>query len=197
MPFNFNPDTVSYTDDDDEPIDAASEEENYLEEAILLALLLAGRMSKKDISPKTFGDELWTLIVDAYLVSFLVGRGGLGSVADDDWEIVGEGLVGQRGYLDNFVKQLAAGDMPEGTINNRATMYILSSGAMYEFGRRRAMIVSGNYSEELWELSDAEHCGDCSSLNALGWQPIGSLPTLPRAGSTQCLSNCKCNISYR
>lgn len=192
----WNPDTAEYEDGDD-PIDTAAQDDGYLEETAVLATLLAGRMSSKDISPKSFGNELWALIVDAYIVSYLLGRGGLGSMADDDWTALGDGLVGQREFLDNFVKQLSSDDIAEGTIRNRATMYILSSGAMYEYGRHRAKIASGNYSEELWDLGAAEHCPDCQDLNARGWVELGSLPTVPRAGSTQCLSHCKCAIRYR
>lgn len=197
MAVTFDTDTGEYLDEDGNPIDSMEQEESYVEETVALAALLALRMGKGDITPSTFGADLWALIVDAYLVSYLLGRGGVGNMADDDWSSVGDGVVGQREFLDNFVKQLAAGDMPEGTIRNRATLYILSSGAAYEMGRRRAKLASGNYDEELWSLGAAEHCSDCTSLNLLGWQPIGTLPTVPRAGATQCLSNCKCNIMYR
>jgi len=192
----WNPDTAEYEDGDD-PIDTATQDDGYLEETAVLAALLAGRMSSKDISPKSFGDELWALIVDAYIVSYLLGRGGLGSMADDDWTALGDGLVGQREFLDNFVKQLDSEDMAEGTIRNRAAMYILSAGAMYEYGRHRAKMASGNYSEEKWSLGDTEHCSGCTSLAALGWVELGSLPTVPRAGATPCLSHCACRIEYR
>ena len=42
----------------------------------------------------------------------------------------------------------------------------------------------------------AEHCPDCISFAAEGWQPIGHFPT-PCDGSTQCLVNCQCHKEYR
>ncbi|HCB13617.1 MAG TPA: hypothetical protein DEP36_08655, partial [Gammaproteobacteria bacterium] len=79
----------------------------------------------------------------------------------------------------------------------RARLYVNASGAAYEYGKLAAVIASGNFTEEFWQLGDAEHCADCESLNSQGWVKIGTLGTVPRAGATECLVNCQCEIRYR
>ena len=45
-----------------------------------------------------------------------------------------------------------------------------------------------------WVLGVAEHCPDCLILAANSPYTKLSLPTTPRAGSTKCLSNCRCSL---
>lgn len=41
------------------------------------------------------------------------------------------------------------------------------------------------------------NCDDCTGLAGRGWVEIGTLPTVPGAGSTICLTSCKCHLEYR
>ena len=88
---------------------------------------LAVRMANKEITSSQFGDQLWIAIKDAYIVSYLFGRGGLGSMTPQDWGSVGGALGEQRKYLNRFVEQLGSGEMAEGSIVNRSAMYINSA----------------------------------------------------------------------
>lgn len=47
-----------------------------------------------------------------------------------------------------------------------------------------------------WLFGDAEHCPECIYLEANSPFTKQSLPTTPRAGSTRCLTNCKCVIVF-
>jgi len=45
-----------------------------------------------------------------------------------------------------------------------------------------------------WELGVAEHCPDCVALSASSPFAPKELPTVPRAGGTVCLMNCRCAL---
>jgi hypothetical protein len=45
-----------------------------------------------------------------------------------------------------------------------------------------------------WVLGKAEHCPDCIVLASQSPFTKQSLPTVPKAGATQCRSNCKCKL---
>lgn len=159
---------------------------------------LADRQADGRLSPADFGDLLWQETKDEYIRQYLVGIGGILLMTQVDWGSIGGMLKRERGYLDNFVSQLSArDDLAPGTVRNRARMYINGAGEAYERAYRRAIVRSGAFSEEYWSLGPTEHCPDCIDLNGRGWVPIGDLPTLPRAGGTQCKNNCTCFISYR
>ena len=113
MPITWNPDGAEYLDDGS-PIDADSvieTESEYLGESTLAIAALAVRMANKEITSSQFGDQLWIAIKDAYIVSYLFGRGGLASMTPQDWGSVGGALGEQRKYLNRFVEQLGSHDM--------------------------------------------------------------------------------------
>lgn len=45
-----------------------------------------------------------------------------------------------------------------------------------------------------WQLGAAEHCEDCEHIAGDGPYTVGTLPTIPGAGETDCLSNCACYL---
>lgn len=48
-----------------------------------------------------------------------------------------------------------------------------------------------------WVMLADEHCQDCPRIAAGGPYAADGLPTYPRAGQTQCLTNCKCVLVRR
>jgi len=159
---------------------------------------LADRRADGRLSPEDFGDLLWQETKDEYIRQYLVGIGGLLLMTQVDWGSIGGMLKRERGYLDNFVSQMSVrDDLAAGTIKNRARMYVNGAGEAYERAFRRAIGRSGAFTEEYWALGPTEHCSDCIDFNSWGWVPLGDLPTIPRAGGTQCKNNCTCFISYR
>ena len=200
MPITWNPDGAAYLDDGS-PIDADSvieTEGEYLEESTVAIAALATRMANKEITSTQFGDLLWTAIKDAYIVSYLFGRGGLASMTQQDWGSVGGALGEQRKYLNRFVEQLGGGEMPEGSIANRSAMYINSARESFERGRYRAVVVSGAFTEERWVFGATEvHCGGCQDYAGLDWVKLGRIKAFPGDGSTECLTWCGCHKEYR
>ncbi len=48
-----------------------------------------------------------------------------------------------------------------------------------------------------WRLGSARHCVDCPLLAANSPYTQETLPTMPRAGSCQCRTNCKCFLEFK
>jgi len=130
-----------------------------------------------------------------YIRQYLVGIGGEGRMTQADWGSIGGMLKEQYGHLDDFVKEIAAGNLTEAQIRVRMDMYINSAREAYE---RAQLKVAKNTDkkEESWMLGQSEHCDDCLAYADEGWQPLGHFPS-PGAGKTVCLTNCQCHKEYR
>jgi len=130
-----------------------------------------------------------------YIRQYLVGIGGEGRMTQADWGSIGGMLKEQYGHLDDFVKEIAAGNLTEAQIRVRMDMYINSAREAYE---RAQLKVAKNTDkkEEAWMLGQSEHCDDCLAYADEGWQPLGHFPS-PGAGKTVCLTNCQCHKEYR
>jgi hypothetical protein len=106
----------------------------------------------------------------------------------------------QYRYLDrkigNFFEQVEAGELSEDETARRARMYINSTREAYEVAQGRRLQGS-QYNEEKWFTTSGESCADCENLERLGWIEVGTLPSVPGAGKTACLTNCECYIAYR
>lgn len=156
---------------------------------------LGEQVSQGILSKTAFSTAFRQEIKDETIRQYVAGRGGIGSMTQADWGRVGRLIREQYKYAAKF--ESALGDLSEAAIVNRASLYAQATGAAFEYGHKAAIIVSGKFKEEFWELGDAEHCSDCVDLNAKGWVPIGDLGTVPRAGATACMVNCQCNLKYR
>jgi hypothetical protein len=167
-------------------------------------LTLSEMVADQAISPGDWQSALRQEIKDNYLTQYFVGRGGREQMTPQDWGSVG-GMIGEQyGYLEDFAAEVAAGDLSQGQIYNRARMYINSSREAYERGLQRTVEERG-YTEHRWVLANAEHCEDCISLAEEGWKPVEEPfispstgeETLPGMGDTICLTSCQCHIEYR
>ena len=97
----------------------------------------------------------------------------------------------------NFADAIANGEITIAQALNRANMYAGNARTQYwDAWRSRNRAGVGRTLIEKRNLGAAEHCGDCTTLHARGWQMAGTLPT-PGDGSTECLSNCKCTLEVR
>ena len=111
------------------------------------------------------------------------------SKEDEDW--LARARSFEYRYLEGFIKALTSLEETE-EFWWRADMYIDAMDAMFEAGRVDA------YPNEAttvhWRLGVADHCPDCVDLALGGPYRPDSLPTTPRSGYTQCLSNCQCSL---
>jgi len=123
-----------------------------------------------------------------------LGRGGWAQMTPSDWGHVGRKLRDEYAYLRGFAEALASGTLSESQINVRVSQYVNGIWSRYWRGEMGAMQEAG-MTEERRILTPAEHCADCESYAAQGWQPLGSLPE-PGDGSA-CGHNCRCIKVYR
>ena len=157
---------------------------------------LAERVSSGQLSSREFLTVFKQEIKDEYIRQYVAGRGGLGSMTQQDWGELGSMIKEQYNYANNFATEISG--LSEAQIVNQAGMYIEAANQAFEAGYRKAVTTSGNFSEERWVLGgSAEPCSDCTGYAAMGWQPLGTIPTLPGAGATKCKSRCQCHMEYR
>lgn len=153
---------------------------------------LAERVSSGQLSSREFLTVFKQEIKDEYIRQYVAGRGGVGSMTQQDWGKLGSLIKEQYAYANNFATEIAG--LSEAQIVNRAGMYIEAANQAFEAGYRKSVIESGNFTEERWVLGDKQHCSGCVDNSERGWVKIGELPAF---GSTPCGSRCGCHISYR
>lgn len=204
MPFTWDIGTARYRDTDSGQFMSRENVRGYLGESLAASQDVGGDIADAlltgQVSVADWRDQFRLELKDEYIRQYLLGRGGLGQMDQAAWGQIGGMLKEQYGYLESWVAELEGADladMPEGAFKNRARMYVNSAREGYERGLHRAVLASGQFSEERWVLSDAEHCDGCIDLAGRGWVPLGSLGAYPGDGSTPCLSNCKCHKEYR
>lgn len=149
----------------------------------------AGRITLEQWREQTARD-----LKDVHLYSGAAARGGWAQMTQSDFGLVGAELRRQYAYLDNFAQQIANGTQKlDGAFVNRLRLYAQSGRLTYARIDLRVNAALG-MDEERNVLHPADHCEECQFLRDLGWVPIGTLPPI---GERECLTNCRCTISYR
>lgn len=87
-------------------------------------------------------------------------------------------------FFDDIVR-----DKSRTNVYRRIDMYVDTINSIYHAGVVRATPVDTIWH---WILHPAEHCDGCKLLAKYSPYTKFTLPTTPKAGATQCLSNCKC-----
>jgi hypothetical protein len=125
----------------------------------------------------------------------MAGRGGRKFMTQADWGRIGGDLAFQYGRLDDFAREIAAGELSPARIAARAQLYVNAPHQAYESGRREAKIVAGFTQERRNAVMDQGTCGDCADYHRKSWQPINTLP--PPGSGCACGANCRCEMEYR
>lgn len=134
------------------------------------------------------------LIRESWLTNAVAGRGGRDAMSSQDWGRTGGRLSFELSRLDNFANQIYLGRLSPDQILWRIQLYFQASTTAFYDGLTSAKAEAG-MTEERRIMTPAEHCEDCMNYEAMGWQPIGSLPE-PGEDSA-CMRNCKCYKEYR
>jgi len=168
---------------------------------------LATNLSTGSISLQIWQTEMRKDIKNLYLNQYMIGRGGRAQMTQQDWGRCGAMLKDQYKYLDNFAADLAKMNVAEREvyIRARSQLYANASNEAFERGRA-ATAMSLGVDECTWHLTKAEHCDTCIGRDRAGPRPIGlrggymddeAGEVFPADGSTICITNCKCYLSYR
>ena len=133
-----------------------------------------------------------------YIQEYVLGRGGLEQMTQQDWGSIGGMLAEQYRYLDDFAAEIASGNLTQAQVEARLAMYFDSSSEAFERANARAHGVPelpqypGDGSTRCltncrchWEIEEtdggwearwildpaAENCDDCIE-NAQKWNPL-------------------------
>lgn len=145
-----------------------------------------------------------------YGQAFTHGKGRAASVwnqakvllTPQDQEFLDGAVAAEAQYFKKFmqtVKKFPSNQDPEGTVRlmpfeTRLDLYRDTLDSMLFAGAVAALHPD---TPVWWELSpECDHCRDCLALSAASPWTVGTLPTTPRAGATECLSRCCCHLRF-
>jgi hypothetical protein len=139
--------------------------------------------------------QMMSEIKQAHLASAMAAHGGREAMSQADWGWAGQRIREQYQFLRNWANELANGTAPlDGRLISRARLYGNAPVTTFEAMKGRDARNSGAKMEERNVLSSADHCGECPSLAARGWLPLG---TLPPVGTRECRVRDRCRIERR
>jgi hypothetical protein len=126
---------------------------------------------------------------------YVLGRGGLEQMTDNDWIVVQNLTDAQYRYLQGFGAAIAEGGLSPAMIQARAGQYADAARPALGTARQVAVELAG-YKQERWVRTASESCLDCIAFDGMGWQALGYFP-IPGAGRTRCLTHCRCYKVYK
>lgn len=152
----------------------------------------AKALKRGDISLDEFTGRVQKSVADNWEKAHRMGRGRKLDAGDEEWL---KGAVrAETGYARKFGQDIVADKVSDKRLDQRSRMY----GASVNSSWWNAKVESQPPGTEMdWVLGNAEHCPDCLILAANSPYTAQSLPTVPKAGDTACLSHCKCKIRFR
>ena len=128
-----------------------------------------------------------------------LGAGGLDKPSQREYGRMGAMLRDDYRRITNLITDVQAGKATLPQALNRVQGYIGSARVNFYAAERDAAAEGarqrGVSLEERRRLGVAEHCGDCVSFAALGWQPLGVL--YPPGVGSSCTSHCRCLLERR
>lgn len=168
---------------------------------VLIGLIVAelraytNRLAGGTITIAEWQKLLSATLIDLHIALAIAGAGGSGQYSAKHQAQTSARLREQLRYLERFARQIELGHRQANTperLQSRTKLYPFAANRTYEENRRLSA-QAWRFSMERNVLGIAEHCPECLSLTALGWQPIGSIKP---PGTRLCLVNCKCRIQY-
>jgi len=159
---------------------------------------LAADAVNGEISSQVFFEAAQAELRNSHNAFASLGKGGWSQMDAQTWGRNGGHLQSEYAHLRDFAKAIENGEVTEAQAQARARMYGGKAYSRYMDEDARLKQESGDLTEERWvSQGDDRVCADCAELASRGWVTIGSLGTVPAAGDTQCLGNCRCRIEYR
>lgn len=139
-------------------------------------------------------DAIKAEIKQEWLVAMMAGRGGKDQMTQADYGRLGGRLSYEYRKLADFAIEIKSGNLSEAQIRARIALYADGARTGFWDGLQAAQTAAGK-TEERRILGEAEHCQSCMAYAAMGWQPLGSLPS--PGTQCECLHNCKCTKEYK
>ncbi len=155
---------------------------------------IEGRLSKEE-AEKLLRREL----KQAYRRAFELGHESSGmsdwvELTDRDLEWLESAYREEVGYLKRFLDDVDAG---RGAMDYRKRWRMYVDTLEHVFFSGKMVSVPEGFVID-WVMNRlAEHCEGCEILKKNSPYTRNSLPTVPKAGATPCLSNCRCRLRVR
>lgn len=130
---------------------------------------------------------------DSYLLGKLYSQNTETSITQQEERMLNTLVRSELDFMERFANDVInkQGKM---SYTKRLNMYVNSLVAVFTSGK---MAYIPEDSIIYWKLgSNDKHCVTCLSLSANSPYTKKNLPTVPKAGHTQCLSNCNCYLEY-
>ena len=132
--------------------------------------------------------KAYQLGIKASATGVVVGH----TMTSEDQRWVESSWKHEQTYFNRFLDSALRGNLSPSQIRQRAGMYGAAVRGVYEAGR-----VVGSHPDSLiwWVYNpEAHHCTSCIYLRDQSPYTKRTLPTTPRAGLSECLTNCKCHL---
>ncbi len=143
--------------------------------------------------------QLRKLFRETYKQAFLMGWRSSGlsewvQLSDEDWQWLESALKEEFTYLSQFLDHIQKGyqKMP---YRKRWKMYVDTLDHVFWVGK--ISVIPEEFVIDWMVDSKAERCKGCLFLKQNSPYTVWTLPTVPKAGATPCLSNCKCKLRVR
>lgn len=130
---------------------------------------------------------------DAYSLGKSFGTGGNSVLSDTERRFITYQVTKEVGFMSGFASDLLSqsGTLPYG---KRMDMYVTGLDAVFGFGR---LVYMPEDVQIIWKLGYTDkHCPDCLMFAKNNPYTKKTLPGYPKSGNSQCLSNCRCSLSY-
>ena len=168
--------------------------ESYIEQSKVELDDITDQLLSGEISVGEWEQEMILELRDAHTNSYALGHGGIGRLGDRQIDRIADMVEAEAVYLRGFSEDILAGNLSEAQIRDRASMYVEGIYKSFELGREDAHNDAG-FDEEKRVRNATESCDDCIEYEALGWQPIGTLPSI--GAQCACRSRCRCHKEFR
>ncbi len=142
-----------------------------------------------------FQKDGWKTIKTTFAQQYILGRGGVGKMADSDYATLKKELRYQSKMWRGFAVDIKAGNVSPAQMQMRLGMYGEASKVAFFDGQLAAAIAAG-MTEELNVMNPGlENCEGCIERTNRGWQPIGTLGRITKG--TPCMVHCGCGRKTR
>lgn len=166
----------------------------YLADSVGKLDNLAIAVADGRITIDEFDDALTAHVSYVNDVAYVLGRGGVNQMKLEDFLELSKIKASELQYVEKFMDDIASGNLSSAQIRQRARLYTNKSYGTMSDGARSALKEAG-YTHERRLLNPAEHCEDCIRYDAMGWQPIGTLPRPTE--KSECRAHCKCSMEFK
>ncbi len=168
--------------------------DNVIDASSQVMRAISQQLRDGDISLAEWQTQMMQQIKTTHLASGAMQRGGWQQMTQADFGRVGQIVRREYGFLRTLAEDIASGKQKlDGTLARRAGLYG-QQGRPTSLAFWDSTAAQRGFDEERSVLQPAEHCTECISEDAKGFQPLGQMIPI---GSRICRSNDRCLKEFR